>query len=105
MWEKLIRKSVLKDFIQKCEVSWMNFPHIKRYLRNSSVICMSRLFGFFVALGLCIAYSSADGQQSLDTFGKNRIQYKQFKWQYVSSENFDVYYYEDRRKDKALFQH
>lgn len=76
----------------------MYFPHIKRYLRNSSVICMSRLFGFFVALGLCIAYSSADGQQSLDTFGKNRIQYKQFKWQYVSSENFDVYYYEDRRK-------
>ena len=88
----------MKDFIQKCEVSWMYFPHIKRYLRNSSDTGMSRLSWFLVALGLVIASFSVNGQQSIETFGKNRIQYKQFRWQYVSSENFDVYYYEDRRK-------
>lgn len=38
------------------------------------------------------------GQQALETFGKNRIQYKQFRWNYLSSENFDVYYYDDRKK-------
>ena len=38
------------------------------------------------------------GQQSREVFGKNRIQYKQFEWQYITSENFDVYYYDNRRK-------
>ncbi len=38
------------------------------------------------------------GQQAQETFGKNRIQYKQFRWNYLSSENFDVYYYDDRKK-------
>lgn len=37
-------------------------------------------------------------QQMLDNFGKNRIQYKTFKWSYISSENFDVFYYDDRRR-------
>ena len=59
---------------------------------------MRRLFRFLGALGLIIAFFSVSGQQSRETFGKNRIQYKQFRWQYVSSENFDVYYYEDRRR-------
>jgi len=37
-------------------------------------------------------------QQALQTFGKNRIQYKEFDWQYLSAENFDIYYYDNRRK-------
>ena len=47
------------------------------------------------ALGM---FSLCQGQQSREVFGKNRIQYKQFDWQYISSENFDVYYYDARRK-------
>ncbi len=42
----------------------------------------------------------ASAQYLSETFGKNRVQYRQFKWQYLSSENFDVYYY-DARKDVA----
>lgn len=38
------------------------------------------------------------GQRATETFGKNRIQYREFKWQYISSDNFDVYYYDERRK-------
>lgn len=37
------------------------------------------------------------GQYMPETFGKNRIQYRQFNWQYLSSENFDVYYYDARK--------
>lgn len=40
----------------------------------------------------------ASGQQASETFGKNRIQYKKFDWTYLSSENFDVYYYDDRKR-------
>lgn len=44
----------------------------------------------------------ASAQYLPETFGKNRIQYRQFNWQYLSSENFDVYYYDAR---KAVAQH
>lgn len=36
-------------------------------------------------------------QYGQETFGKNRIQYRQFNWQYLSGENFDVYYYDARK--------
>ncbi len=37
-------------------------------------------------------------QQSSETFGKNRIQHKRFDWKYYSSENFDIYFYEQGGK-------
>ena len=54
-----------------------------------------RYFG--VLAGLLLFISNAIGQQALETFGKNRIQFKKFEWKYLSSENFDVYYYDDRK--------
>src|SRR5688572_27282071 len=39
----------------------------------------------------------SEAQQAREVFGRNRIQYKTFDWQYISSENFDVYYYDARR--------
>ncbi|HYC85968.1 MAG TPA: translocation protein TolB [Chryseosolibacter sp.] len=38
-----------------------------------------------------------EAQYVQETFGKNRIQYRQFNWQYLSGENFDVYYYDSRK--------
>lgn len=35
------------------------------------------------------------GQKSEEVFGKNRIQYKNIEWRYYSSENFDVYFYDE----------
>jgi Tol biopolymer transport system component len=55
-----------------------------------------RLVGICSLLFLVIGVTEA--QQALETFGKNRIQYKQFRWNYLSSENFDVYYYDDRKR-------
>ncbi|HEY5692466.1 MAG TPA: translocation protein TolB [Cyclobacteriaceae bacterium] len=54
------------------------------------------LFVAFMVMALVCQVSIA--QQARESFGKNRIQYKQFDWQYLSSENFDVYYYDNRRK-------
>lgn len=41
---------------------------------------------------------TSEAQHANEVFGRNRIQYKTFNWQYISSENFDVYYYDNRRK-------
>ncbi|MFZ9504033.1 MAG: translocation protein TolB [Cyclobacteriaceae bacterium] len=51
------------------------------------------LIPFFALL-----FAPAVSQQMLDNFGKNRLQFKTFKWSYISSENFDVFYYDNRRK-------
>lgn len=52
---------------------------------------------FAVLVFLAVGFG-ARAQQARENFGKNRIQYKQFDWQYLSSENFDVYYYDNRRR-------
>jgi len=33
-------------------------------------------------------------QEAMEKFGKNRVQYKSFKWRYYSTENFDIYFYD-----------
>jgi len=45
---------------------------------------------------MCALVSTA--QMADEDFGRNRVQYRQFNWQYISSDNFDVYYYDDRRR-------
>ncbi len=45
---------------------------------------------------------TADAQALRDQFGKNRIQYKVKKWQYYSTDNFDIFYYEGGQKTAKL---
>ena len=45
-----------------------------------------------------LSFTNVEAQQSREVFGKNRIQYKTFDWNYLGSENFDVHYYGSRRK-------
>jgi hypothetical protein len=53
---------------------------------------------FLITLVLIsIACSQAFSQLARENFGKNRIQYRQFDWVYLSGENFDVYYYDQRK--------
>lgn len=56
--------------------------------------------GLFVTIFILIGISSGFAQRADETFGKNRVQYRQFDWQYLSGENFDLYFY-DNRKDVA----
>ncbi len=59
---------------------------------------MSLKSAFLPTLALIFLGSlELSAQYAPETFGKNRIQYRQFKWQYLSSENFDVYYYDARK--------
>ncbi len=44
---------------------------------------------------LLIFSSHAYAQSALEVFGKNRIQYKNFEWKYISTINFEVYYYQE----------
>lgn len=58
---------------------------------------MSSRTVFFVFFLFLLPATVAYSQQSRETFGKNRFQYRQFDWQYISGENFDVYYYDNRK--------
>ncbi|MES2386425.1 MAG: hypothetical protein V4543_00370 [Bacteroidota bacterium] len=54
-------------------------------------------YEIFIALVFALSLfniSTADAQTSQDIFGKRRVQYKQMDRQYISSTNFDIYYYE-----------
>jgi Tol biopolymer transport system component len=60
-----------------------------------NMVVSRRLFAvlvFFLFVSL-----QANAQYIQETFGKNRIQYRQFNWQYLSGDNFDVYYYDARK--------
>ncbi|MBA4053242.1 MAG: translocation protein TolB, partial [Marivirga sp.] len=46
---------------------------------------------------ILLSFLQVTAQQSREVFGKNRVQYRQFDWLYLSGENFDVYYYDARR--------
>ncbi len=56
---------------------------------------MCRLAGILI---LVLSFSGIEAQRATETFGRNRIQYKNFDWKYLSSENFDVYFYGERKK-------
>jgi len=56
------------------------------------------LFYRTILLGLgifCLSLSSRAQTQAIgqEAFGKNRIQYKRFDWQFYSTQNFNVYFY------------
>lgn len=55
-----------------------------------------RYFGVLAGI-LLLIFNESFSQQALETFGKNRIQFKRLDWKYLSSENFDVYYYGERK--------
>ena len=44
---------------------------------------------------LLIACFHLDAQVNAVEFGKNRVQFKKFKWYYYQTKNFNVYYYQN----------
>jgi Tol biopolymer transport system component len=47
----------------------------------------------YIAVCLSAVAGIAHAQYSTGMFGKNRIQYKNFDWQYISSQNFNIFFY------------
>ena len=55
-----------------------------------------------LCLFLCL-YLSGLGYAQYPSFGKNRVKYHKFKWRYIQSEHFDVYYYHKKNYALATF--
>jgi len=49
---------------------------------------------YFLLVNLLLIGFVALGQQSRQTFGQNRVQYERFNWQYYTTTNFDIYFYD-----------
>jgi hypothetical protein len=47
---------------------------------------------FFIFLFFILAAIITKAQVNAVTFGKNRVQYKKFKWEYYQTKNFNVYF-------------
>lgn len=52
------------------------------------------LFVFFVTVTLLIQIDTIAQVNSVE-FGKNRVQYRKFKWEYYQTTNFNTYFYQD----------
>ncbi len=53
--------------------------------------CRISLISFFLIAGSYFVSAQVNAVE----FGKNRVQYKKFKWKYYQSRNFNVYYYQN----------
>ncbi|MGB4842915.1 MAG: hypothetical protein WBP16_00470 [Ferruginibacter sp.] len=49
------------------------------------------LISFFIIISAAIANAQVNAVE----FGKNRVQFKKFKWNYYQSKNFNIYYYQN----------
>jgi hypothetical protein len=56
----------------------------------------ARRIGFFMLAALaCGLAFTASAQVNAVEFGRNRLQFKKFKWQYYQTKNFNVYFYQN----------
>ena len=51
-------------------------------------------FSFLVSFALFLGVNNIMAQSSQITFGKNRVQYKKFQWQFYETDNFRIYFYQ-----------
>jgi len=49
---------------------------------------------FYILISIFISINFLKTQN----FGQNKVQYKNFKWNFIQSANFDIYYYDDGQK-------
>jgi hypothetical protein len=61
-------------------------------LSNSTVSMAKFTRIFFISLIIIGASFSTFGQVNAVVFGKNRVQYKKFKWEYYQTKNFNTYF-------------
>jgi hypothetical protein len=50
---------------------------------------------FLLLIACCVLPASSTAQVNAVEFGKNRVQFKKFKWYYYQTKNFNVYYYQN----------
>ena len=50
---------------------------------------------FLLLIVYCLLPVSSSAQVNAVEFGKNRVQFKKFKWHYYQTKNFNIYYYQN----------
>lgn len=66
------------------------------FLKGSSIL------GLLLALVIGFSAIQDVSAQSF-RFGKNRVQYEDFKWRFIQTEHFDIFYYGEKNYDLARF--
>lgn len=64
---------------------------------------MTRLTGYALVIGLLLGYPLTVSAQQ-DYFGQNKVQYRNFSWQILTTPHFEIYYYdgeEETARDAA----
>ncbi len=82
------------------EIATNIFPRIikKLFVANTIKVIALALVGIFVSS--LIPNAVANAQETV--FGKNKVAYRKFKWEYIQTDHFDIYYY-DSQYDIAKF--
>jgi hypothetical protein len=63
--------------------------------RHNTVFCRAVRFGLLLVFGIGLLATSADAQFY---FGRNKIQYVDFKWQVMTTDHFEIYFYEEEEE-------
>jgi len=66
--------------------------HYKRLIKS---VCVATASALLLALAFSVfAASKVEAQETV--FGKNKVAYRKFTWEYIQSEHFDIYYYDSQ---------
>ncbi len=66
---------------------------LHNFMKNS-IFLASLSFLVILSLGFSNSIFAQQFPTEQDQFGKNRVQYQNFDWKYITSDNFEIYYYE-----------
>ncbi len=62
---------------------------------------ISRRLSLSVLSVLLLVYAASPAPAEAQYFGRNKVQYKDFKFEVLKTDHFDVYFYEDERENAA----
>ncbi|MFT4024677.1 MAG: hypothetical protein QM664_12945, partial [Flavihumibacter sp.] len=65
-----------------------------QFQKNHSFLRVLNKCGFLLILYPFLQMNSASAQVNTVEFGKNRVQYQKFKWQFYQTDNFNTYFYQ-----------
>jgi len=78
------------------------YPISVSLAKIKSIFNMMQRTIFILFISFTLIQQVVHGQFTQFTFGKNRVQYKDFEWQYISSPNFEVFFYKDGERTARL---
>ena len=77
-------------------------PDVQRHPFSRSSPC-GRYFAEFLSpvLSVLLFFLSTASPAQAQYFGRNKVQYKEFKFEVLKTDHFDIYFYEEERENAA----